>query len=404
MKIIDSHVHLGLQEFSASSKSDIPFDLCNSVEETIFLMDQHQIEQAVILPVPHTLFDVKRSNEYIFNAYCSYPTRFIPFCRIDDELEQNLVKGFQGVKLHLLYEGVELKQLKKELQIIEDAGVPLILHALFKNKVEQVRQILKIAPNMTIILAHMGRGHLYTGEQVVQNALGLKAYPNVFMDTSTVGDIRSIINVCEILGYDRILYGSDYPFGRNVFKESYRYDYDVEQIRQALSPSQCEMVFHGNITGILQRNSSDSVQVRRVKKSNYNEIISLIDELDETDKKYLALSSKYSLIRQIIRSERHCYVAYLHGKIVGFLRESGRPEGYSLLEEIIVSPQFRNMGIAGTLLRYYHNAFPKNLAKTNAGNHAIIHLLNKNGYIAENPEAPRIINWSRNGSSGNEQG
>lgn len=402
MKIIDSHVHLGLQELCVSPKSDMHFDLCNSAENTISLMDRHQIEQAVILPVPHTLFDVKRSNEYIFRAYCRYPTRFIPFCRIDNELEQNLVKGFQGVKLHLLYEGVELKHLKKEFQIIEDAGVPLILHALFKNKVTQVKQILKIAPNMIIILAHMGRGHLYTGEQVIQNAIGLKAYPNVFMDTSTVGDMHSIINVCDILGYDRVLYGSDYPFGRNFFKDSYRYNYDIEQIRQALSPSQCEMVFHSNITGILRRHSSDSVQVRRVKKNDYNEIISLIDELNGVEKKYLALASKYSLIRQIIRSERHCYVAHLHGMIIGFLRESGRPEGYSLLEEIIVSPQFRNMGVAGILLRYYHNAFPKNLAKTNAGNHAIIHLLRKNGYKAVNPEAPRIINWSRNGNFSNE--
>ena len=402
MKIIDSHIHLGLQEFCTSPKPDMPFDLYNSVEDTILLMDRYQIEKAVILPVPHVSFDAKRSNEYIFDAYRNYPMRFIPFCRINNELEQNLAKGFQGVKLHLLYEGVELKQLKKELQIIEDAGVPLLLHALFKDKVEQVKKILKIAPNITIILAHMGRGHLYTGEQAVQNAIGLKAYPNVFMDTSTVGDIRSIINVCEILGYDRILYGSDYPFGRNIFKESYQYDYDIEQIRQALSPPQCEMILHDNVAGILQRRSSDVVQVRRVKKSDYNEIISLIDELDETDKKYLALASKYSLIRQIIRSERHCYAAHLRGKIVGFLRESGRPEGYSLLEEIVVSPRFRNMGVAGTLLRYYHNAFPKNLAKTNAGNHAIIHLLNKNGYTAENPEAPRIINWSRDGSSRNE--
>lgn len=401
MKIIDSHIHLGLQEFCSSPKDNVPFNLCNSAEDTVSLMDRYKIEQAVILPVPHVLFDAKRSNEYIFNAYCDHPTRFIPFCRIDNELEQNLAKGFQGVKLHLLYEGVELKQLKKEFRIVEDAGVPLILHALFKNKVEQVKQILKIAPNITIILAHMGRGHLYTGEQVVENAIGLRAYPNVFMDTSTVGDMRSIINVCEILGYDRVLYGSDYPFGRNVFQE-YRYDYDIEQIQKALSPSQREMIFYGNITGILQRHSSDVMQVRRVKKSDYNAIISLIDELDETDKKYLALANKYSLIRQIIRSERHCYVAVLRGEIIGFLRESGRPEGYSLLEEIIVSTRFRNVGVASTLLRYYHNAFPKNLAKTNAGNHAIIHLLNKNGYTAENPEARRIINWFRDGNSSNE--
>lgn len=396
MSIIDSHIHLGLQDFCTTSASEMPFDLCNSVEDTISLMNRYQIDRAIVFPVPHTLFDTKQSNAYIYDSFCKHPARFIPFCRIDDALEQNLANGFQGVKLHLLYEGVELKKLKNEFMLIEDAGVPLVLHALFKNKIEQVKQILKFAPNLTIILAHMGRGHLYTGEQVVQNALGLKEYPNVFMETSTVGDIQSIINACEIVGCNRVIYGSDYPFGRNTFKDAYRYDYDIEQLKQALSSTEFEMIVHDNITGVLQKHSSTSVQIRRVKKTDYDAIISLIEELDETDKKYLALANKFSLIRQIIRSERHCYVAHLNGKIIGFLRESGRPEGYSLLEEIIVSPSCRNKGVAGALLRYYHNVFSRNLAKTNAANNVIIHLLKKNGYVAQNPDAPRIINWIRN--------
>ena len=37
------------------------------------------------------------------------------------------------------------------------------------------------------------------------------------------------------------------------------------------------------------------------------------------------------------------------------------------------------------------------MAKTNAGNATMIHLLKANGYLAENPDAPRIINWVRDG-------
>lgn len=399
MNIIDCHVHMGLEEFCLGTASDMPFDLCNSMEDTIALMDQHHVEQAVVFPIPHTLFDIKRSNAYIMEAYHAYPTRLIPFCRIDENLEQNLSKGFRGVKLHLLYEKFEIKAIKRELRIIEDAGVPLMLHALFKDKVKQVKDILKITPNLKLILAHMGRGHLYTGEQVVANAVGLKSYPNVYMDTSTVGDLKAIINACEILGYDRVLYGSDYPFGRNMFKEAYAYDTDSKQIMSALSPDQAEMVLHDNITRLLKQCSSECVQIRRIRKSDSEELISMFEHLNETDKKYLALSSKYALIRRQIRDERHCYVAQLNGKIAGFLRESGRPEGYSLLEELVVAPDCRNQGVAAALLHYYHNAFKKNLAKTNAANRVMIHLLKKHGYTAENPDAPRIINWSRNVSS-----
>ena len=103
------------------------------------------------------------------------------------------------------------------------------------------------------------------------------------------------------------------------------------------------------------------------------------------------------MIRQVIRSERHCYISICDEKIVGFLRESGRPEGFSLLEEIVVLPEYRGKGIATKLLQYYHKAYHKNMAKTNASNHKMISMLCKHGYSAENPDAPRIINWARNG-------
>ena len=55
----------------------------------------------------------------------------------------------------------------------------------------------------------------------------------------------------------------------------------------------------------------------------------------------------------------------------------------------------RNQGIARKMLRHYHRIYSKTLAKTNAKNDAIIKILKGNEYIANNPDAPRIINWSR---------
>lgn len=398
MNLMDAHIHIGLKQFCISQELSFPYNLYNTYEDTISLMNQYQVEQSVIVPIPHFQFDTKLSNTYVYEAYCKYPDRFVPFCRIDENLEKNLAQGFQGVKLHLLYESIGIKDIKKELQTIEDAGVPLLLHAHFRDKVKQVEQILKIAPNLIVILAHMGRGHLYTGEQVVANAIGLRNYQNVFMDTSTVGDIKSIINVCEILGYDRVVYGSDYPFGKNIFKEKYDYALDINQLINVLTSQQADMVMGGNLLHIFRRQSKEIVHIRRAKKSDCEQIMTMIDLINENDKKYLAFSSKQSIIRQTIRSERHCYVALFQGKIVGFLRESGRPGGYSLLEEIVISPLYRNRGVASVLLKYYHNAFKKNMAKTNAKNAAIINLLYKSGYIAENPSAPRIINWTRDRS------
>lgn len=395
MKVIDAHMHIGLQAFCDKENSDFKYDLCSTYDEIIELMDMNGVDKAIILPIPHKDFNTEKTNNYVFEAYQRYTDRLIPFCRIDEHLEENLKKGFRGVKLHLLYENIEIKNIKKELQLIEDTNVPLIVHAKFANKVKQIEQIFRYSPNINVILAHMGRGHLYTGEQTIDNALALRKYPNLYMDLSTVGDLQSILNVCEIIGYDRVIYASDYPFGKNCLGEKYNYSDELNILKRHLSDKNGECVFHKNIERLL--NLRNDIFIRRAKKTDVDPIMEMFNSLSSEDQKFLAYNNKSSLIRQIIRSERHCYVAVHGNTIVGFLRESGRPEGFSLLEEIVVLPECRGKGIATKLLNYYHRAFHKNMAKTNASNYKMINILGKNGYVAENPDAPRIINWVRNG-------
>ncbi len=395
MKLIDAHMHIGKDSFCEVENSDFKYDLCSTYNEIIDLMDINNVDKAVVLPIPHKDFNIKMTNDYVWEAYEKYPDRLIPFCRIDEHLAENLNKGFRGVKLHLLYEDIDIKNIKKELQIIEDANVPLIIHARFANKVKQIEQIFKYAPNINIILAHMGRGHLYTGEQTMDNALALKKYPNLYMDLSTVGDLQSIINVCEIIGFDRVIYASDYPFGKDYLGEKYNYTDELNTLKRYLSDINAENIFYKNIERLL--NLRTDVFVRRAKKTDVDFVMEIFNSISIEDQKFLAYSNKASLIRQIVRSERHCYVAIYENKIVGFLRESGRPEGFSLLEEIVVLPEHRGKGVATKLLKHYHRAFNKNMAKTNASNHKMISMLRRHGYSAENPDAPRIINWVRNG-------
>lgn len=394
MRLIDTHIHIGKSSFCNMKNSEFNYNLCSTYEEVIELMDANGIEKAVVLPIPHRDYNIVKTNNYVMEAHRKNPDRLIPFCRIDEHLEENLNNGFMGVKLHLLYEDIEIKKIKRELQIIEDACVPLIIHAKFANKPKQVEEILKYGPNINLILAHMGRGHLYTPEQVIENALALKKYPNVYMDLSTVGDISAIINVCEIIGYERVLYASDYPFGKNYFKDKYDYSYELSSLMKSFPEDKKELVFFKNAERLLYQNKN--IVIRRAKKTDVDIIMNIFNSITAEEQKFLAYNNKSSLIRQTIRNERHCYVAVIDGSIVGFMRESGRPEGFSLLEEIVVDTNYRGKGVASQLLKYYHQAFPKNMAKTNALNQKMIYLLGKNGYVAENPNSPRIINWTRN--------
>ena len=139
----------------------------------------------------------------------------------------------------------------------------------------------------------------------------------------------------------------------------------------------------------------EKVSVCPAKKEDLNNIFSIVDGLSLVEQKYLALKSKRTLIRQMIRRERHCHVAKYDGLVVGFFRESGRPNGFSLLEELFVAPDYRGNGIANLLMDYYHSIFKKNMAKTNSSNKGMIHILKNHGYTAVNLGASRIINWVR---------
>jgi len=399
MKIIDTHVHVGLSDFCKNTNTDSFYNLNNDYKDFVQLMDRNHIDRAVILPIPHKDFDSDLSNDYLISAYREYPYRFIPFCRIDKKLEDNIKRGFKGAKLHLVYEEVEISQIKNELLILEEFQVPLIVHALYKDKAKQIKKMLNIAPNLIITLAHMGRGHIYTDEHVVENAIALKKNDNVYFETSTVGNISAIEEVCNIIGDDRVIFGSDFPFGKAWFKDKKPYDYKDELelfINSNISQSSIEKILYTNAYNLLDLDEKpDRIIVRKIKKSDLEQVNNLITILCEQDRKFLALEPKMSLIRQQIRNERHCYVATSENEIVGFMRESGRPEGYSLLEELLVHPEHRRQGIAKKMLRYYHRIFPKTLAKTNAKNENIMNLLKNHRYNADNPNAQRIINWTR---------
>ena len=396
MKIIDSHVHIGKKEFCTNPNSDFLYNLCADYDEIINLMNKNKIDKSIIFPIPHKDFDVKLSNEYVLEAYKKFPNRFIPFCRIDRNLDKNLSEnGFKGVKLHLVYEDVDDSLLKKSLKIIEEYRVPIVIHARFKDKVKQLVKIMSLAPTIKIILAHMGRGHIYTGDQVVENALELRKYPNLYMDTSTVGDIKSIINCCEIIGYNRVVYGSDYPFGINIFAD-YEYSSDISNLEQALSFENKQKIFNQNIDAMLHNKKvSFDVQVRYSTVNDYEKIVDLIEQMSQRDVMYLALRQKLALIRRIAKTGRHFIVAEYNHEIVGFLRESGRPDNFSLIEEVVVSPCCRNIGVCKKMLDFQHSIFKKTLAKTNKSNTVMNHIFEEYGYKLENPDAQRILNWVR---------
>ena len=103
MEIIDAHVHLGTIAHKKSETDGFPFDLYNDYKSFLKRMDASHISRAVVLPIPHRNYDSKLSNEYLLEAGLKSSNRLIPFCRIDDKLEENLRNGFRGAKLQYFF-------------------------------------------------------------------------------------------------------------------------------------------------------------------------------------------------------------------------------------------------------------------------------------------------------------
>jgi predicted TIM-barrel fold metal-dependent hydrolase len=220
--IIDGHAHLGLEKFivkpiseekrqrpAFKDKMDAPLDML------LARMDANGIARAVSFPHPLEEVDADAANRYVFDAYRTHPERIIPFALIGDDVECWLKQGARGFKQHEILQAPERFDLKRAYAAMAEAGVPLIIHA--RSRVpgmvaELVFRILSAAPSLKIIIAHLGRHTPNTSEHVESNLLALRDHVNVYFETSTVRDAAIFQRAVEVVGEDRVIFGTDFPF------------------------------------------------------------------------------------------------------------------------------------------------------------------------------------------------
>lgn len=395
---IDSHTHVGLNDFCKEGTEPFKYDLQNTPEDFISFMDENCIDKSVILPIPGSNYDSKKSNDYLYQATIKYPNRFIPFCKLDSELAINLMcKDFYGAKHHMVYENFKKKDLHKYYSELAYYGFPLIIHAKFADKINQIKSIISIVPNLKIIVAHMGRGHIYTDEMCRDLLDEFKNNSNILFETSTVGRSGLIEYACHTIGSNRLMFGSDYPFGKVWFKNMFLYSDEYDSIRNAnISEEDKRNIFSGTISNLLYNcdERRKGFYVRPIVSSDKDILKSLIATLSEKDRAYLALDKKINIVSDCIRRCKHIYVAIDNNEMVGFFRESGRPNNTYMLEEIAIFNNHRGKGYSRLIMEYFTMFFPASLAKTHTSNKVMNRLLLKFNYIPDS--GVRITNWERN--------
>ncbi len=206
------------------------------MEELITSMDEAGVDRSVICGFPWKNPDLcSLHNQYLMESRARYPDRLIVFISLpfsdpewsEKELEKRIKEGARGVGEMAFYHREmthqDIESMGVTLRQMEQQGIPLLLHTnetighLYPGKgmtpLERFYEFAVSFPNLPILFAHWGGG-LPFFELMPEVAKGL---PHVYYDTAASPFLysRKIYAIAkEIVGIERILFGSDFPLIR----------------------------------------------------------------------------------------------------------------------------------------------------------------------------------------------
>lgn len=249
----DQLVHEDLAFASIYSSADARLA---TAEDLIRNMDKEGVQRSVVFGFPWEKSDLySRHNDYIIQSVLQYPDRLTGFSSFSPrsqggarEAERCLQQGLSGVGELAVYGAGLTSEVVKGLGDVMDlcsrTDVPFLLHTnepvghaypgKTPNTLRQIYDFVRAYPSNRIVLAHWGGGLLFYGlmKKEVREALD-----NVWFDTAASPFLYTpgIYRIAgEIVGFEKILFGSDYPLLRpeRYFKEMASAGLSSEQMNQ----------------------------------------------------------------------------------------------------------------------------------------------------------------------------
>ena len=263
-KIIDAHAHLWLKQdtvvdglpirtlengrslFMGEIRQMVPpfmVDGVNSAEVFLSNMDYAQVSAAVITQE----FIDGIQNDYLQEVERKYPNRFLTcgMCEFRKpgflvQAVELLNQGFRAIKIPaqrlLLPEGrISLvnDEMMQMFRIMEERGSILSIDLADGDlQVGEMEEIIRECPNLKIAIGHFGMVTREGWEEQIK----LARHPNVRIESGGItwlfndefypfhGAIRAIRRAADLVGMDKLMWGSDYP--RTITAITYRMSYD----------------------------------------------------------------------------------------------------------------------------------------------------------------------------------
>ena len=262
--IIDAHAHLWLRQdtvvgglpirtlengrslFMGEVRQMLPpflVDGVNSAEVFLSNMDYAQVSAAVITQE----FIDGCQNDYLADVASRYPERFFVcgLCEFRrpgylDEARRLIAAGFRGIAIpaHRLPLGADRVWLNSEemmqlFKFMEQEGVLLsITLADGDTQTGELEEVIRECPRLKVVIGHFG---MVTQPRWLEQ-IKLARHPNVFIESGGItwlfndefypfrGAVRAIREAADLVGFDKLMWGSDYP--RTITAITYRMSYD----------------------------------------------------------------------------------------------------------------------------------------------------------------------------------
>lgn len=263
-KIIDAHSHLWLRQNASWNGKPIrtlengrsfflteevqmlpPFmiDGVNSAEVFLSNMNYAQVGGAVVVQE----FIDGLQNDYLEEVKKKYPERFAVFAMCDfftpgylEYAKQLMERGFKGISIpgHKLFTDngrvmLNSPEMMEMFRLLEKKGLILSLCLDENNRqMGEIKEIIEECPNLKIAIGHFGMVTTPGWKEQIRLALN----KNVMIESGGItwlfnsefypfnGAVKAIREAIDMVGADKLMWGSDYP--RTITAITYKMSYD----------------------------------------------------------------------------------------------------------------------------------------------------------------------------------
>ena len=253
MIVIDAHSHLWLrQETTVDGKEIYPLpngrsmfmgeirqmlppfmtDGTNTAEVFLSNMDYAQVGAAVVV---QEVIDGNQ-DDYLAQVAAKYPSRFLCCSLLDiDKGPLAIPEGFRAAAIpgHRMHRPLNDPALVDFFKAMEASGQILSLCIDDNSRqIAQFREVIQECPGLKVAIGHFG---MVTGK-CWEEQVKLAQAPEVYVESGGItwlfnsefypypSAVKAILRAAELVGMDKLMWGSDYP--RTICAITYKMSYD----------------------------------------------------------------------------------------------------------------------------------------------------------------------------------